>query len=90
MTTENVQMVEQIADEVGYWSCWSECEKAGGKYVNNMEMHFVQAVNAATEGVSLADIPSKVFGFGKEDTLKYVFSAVMAQSLEDVELKTFG
>lgn len=79
-------------DGLLYWNtdCWKAVEKVGGEYVNNIELHHCQAFNAAYGGMAIEDIPAKVFGFGKTDTLADVFKAVVAQSYEDAELRTFG
>lgn len=85
MTTENAVLA--IANKIGYWTCWDVCEKVGGKYVNNLEMHYCQAVNALDSGMPIEEIPSKIFGFSANDSLEYVFKAVMNQAYEDAELK---
>lgn len=76
-----------IADKVGYWKCWDDMEKLGGRYLDNLELHYCQARNAEVAGVAIEDIPSKVFGFAKDDTLEYVFMAVMNQAWEDAETR---
>lgn len=81
--------VTAIADKVGYWAVWDECEKVGGRYVDNLEMHFCQAQNAAFKGMAIEDIPQKVFGFTEGDTLEDVFLCVMNQAQEDAANKAF-
>lgn len=85
----NHDIVLETANKVGYWACWDFCEKVGGKYVNNLEMHYCDAVNAVDAGMDVAEVPSKVFGFNADATLEDVFKAVMNQAYEDCELKTF-
>lgn len=86
MNNENSKVLA-IADKVGYWKCWDDMEKLGGRYLDNLELHYCQARNAEVGGVAIEDIPSKVFGFSKDDTLEYVFKAVMDQAWEDAETR---
>lgn len=86
MSNKNSKVLA-IADKVGYWKCWDDMEKLGGRYLDNLELHYCQARNAEVAGVEIEDIPSKVFGFSKDDTLEYVFKAVMDQAWEDAETR---
>ncbi|ABR24776.1 hypothetical protein phi1p266 [Escherichia phage Phi1] len=86
MSNKNSKVLA-IADKVGYWKCWDDMEKLGGRYLDNLELHYCQARNAEVVGVAIEDIPSKVFGFSKDDTLEYVFKAVMDQAWEDAETR---
>lgn len=86
MSNKNSKVLA-IADKVGYWKCWDDMEKLGGRYLDNLELHYCQARNAEVEGVAIEDIPSKIFGFSKDDTLEYVFKAVMNQAWEDAETR---
>lgn len=86
MSNKNSKVLA-IADKVGYWKCWDDMEKLGGRYLDNLELHYCQARNAEVAGVAIEDIPSKIFGFAKDDTLEYVFMAVMNQAWEDAETR---
>lgn len=86
MSNKNSKVLA-IADKVGYWKCWDDMEKLGGRYLDNLELHYCQARNAEVAGVAIEDIPPKVFGFPKDDTLEYVFKAVMDQAWEDAETR---
>lgn len=86
MNNENSKVLA-IADKIGYWKCWDDMEKLGGRYLDNLELHYCQARNAEVSGVAIEDIPSKIFGFSKDDTLEYVFKAVMDQAWEDAETR---
>ena len=85
----NHDAVLEIANKIGYWDCWDVCEKVGGRYVDNLELHYCQAVNAFDAGMPIKEIPQKVFGANSGDTLEDVLKSVMAQSYEDAELKSF-
>ena len=51
MSNKNSKVLA-IADKVGYWKCWDDMEKLGGRYLDNLELHYCQARNAEVAGVS--------------------------------------
>ena len=50
MSNKNSKVLA-IADKVGYWKCWDDMEKLGGRYLDNLELHYCQARNAEVVAV---------------------------------------
>lgn len=79
-----------IADEIGFWAVWDEIERAGvhGRYLNNMELHWLIARNAEVDnGYDAAEASARAHGF---DGVAHMLNNVKEQALEDVNARAFG
>lgn len=82
-------VVVEIAKETGFWAAWEEIEKAPnhGRYLDNLELHWLIARNAEVSGgVEAAENEAKAHSF---ESVKHMFTSVKDQALEDLENRAF-
>lgn len=75
------------AEETGFNKAWDiiEAAKVQGHYLDNMEMHYIEARNFETNGGDADDF-AKRLGF---ESVEHMFRNVSNQALEDLELRSF-
>lgn len=81
-------IVDLIAEKTGFFAAWDliESSKVKGEYLNNMEYHYVEVKNAEFDGRDIEAIAtSRSF-----ESVEHMLTSVMNQSLEDLELRSFG
>lgn len=89
IAVDKTNFVLAAADKTNFWIVWDKIDAAiptGNKYLNNLEMHYCEALNMQNEGKSAHEI-AKHFGF---ESLEQMFTAVANQAEEDFETKAFG
>ena len=82
-----MEIVIATAEATGFNKAWDIIEAAGvnGRYLDNMEMHYIDARNFEVNGGDANDF-AKQHGF---DDLAHMFTNVSNQALEDLELRSF-
>lgn len=82
-----MEIVLATAESTGFNKAWDiiEAAKVNSRYMDNLEMHFVEARNFEVEGGDANDF-AKSNGF---DNLAHMFTSVANQALEDLELRSF-
>lgn len=68
-----------------FWSMIEKAEGVSSPYLNNIELHSVEALNAETAEVGGADKYAKSCGF---DSAEHMMMCVLSQAEEDYECKT--
>lgn len=89
IAADKTNFVLEASDNTNFWIVWDKIDAAiptGNKYLNNLEMHYCEALNMQAEGKSANEI-AKHFGF---ESLDQMFTAVANQAEEDFETKAFG
>ncbi|HDS4345642.1 TPA: DUF5417 domain-containing protein [Enterobacter hormaechei subsp. steigerwaltii] len=81
------ETVEAIAEKAGVFSFWERNDRAPCReLVNNLEYHYVTALNDEHAGGDRATAAQRLFGFNTGDTLADVFRAVVGQAEEDLAI----
>lgn len=87
---ENVNsVVLSAADKTNFWIVWDKIDAAiptGNKYLDNMEMHYIEARNMECAGFSAEEIAKRM----SFESLEHMFTSVANQAEEDFELRSFG
>lgn len=82
-----VEGVANIAEAAGLFDLWELFDRSPMKlHIDNLEMHYVDALNDEKAGGDAATAARRLFGFCEGDTLTYAFNAVCNQAREDLQI----
>lgn len=87
-------IITDKAEKVGFWAIWEAIEtaKAPGKYLDNLELHYIEISNAFYDGgegetgLDAAEAKAKSIGF---ESVEHTFKAVALQAEEDFYSRSF-
>lgn len=81
--------VLEIANATGFNAVWEEIENApnNGRYLDNLELHWLIARNAEVSGgIEAAEAEARAHSF---ESVAHMFTSVKDQALEDLDTRAF-